>query len=218
MQNLKNIIVGFAVSFIGSIPLGYLNFFGFEIYRKQGFYNTCSYLFGVILIEFFVVYFTLIFAKKLASNTKLTKYIELFSIIFILTLSVVFFVSSYKTNTYNVQLSQNNYYKTFLSGFFLSAVNFAQIPFWTGWNLYLLNKKYIEISKIKKYFYVLGTIAGTFFGMLSLILILNYSIKNNNFINENIISRAIATLFFIIGIYQLIKFYFKYKNKLYSNI
>ena len=90
MQNLKNLIVGFAVSFIGSIPLGYLNFFGLEIYRKQGFYNTCGYLFGVIVIEFFVIYFTLIFANKLASNIKLTKYIELFSIIFILTLSVFY--------------------------------------------------------------------------------------------------------------------------------
>ena len=57
MQNLKNIFVGFLVSFIGSIPLGYLNVVGFQVYEKSGLSPTVLYLLGVIIIEFFVIYF-----------------------------------------------------------------------------------------------------------------------------------------------------------------
>jgi hypothetical protein len=64
MQILKNIFVGFLVSFIGSIPLGYLNIVGYEVYKSFGLNETIFYLHGVISIEFFVIYFTLIFANK----------------------------------------------------------------------------------------------------------------------------------------------------------
>jgi hypothetical protein len=39
MKAIKNIFIGFLVSFIGSIPLGYLNVIGFEIYSKLGVSN-----------------------------------------------------------------------------------------------------------------------------------------------------------------------------------
>jgi hypothetical protein len=71
MQNIKNIFVGFLVSFIGSIPLGYLNVVGFDIYAQKGMQSTIWYLLGVICIEFIVIFFTLIFAKKLAENIQL---------------------------------------------------------------------------------------------------------------------------------------------------
>ena len=91
MQHIKNIVVGFLVSFVGSIPLGYLNVVGFEIYSKRGLLTTVCFLLGVILIEFFVIFFTLIFANKLAANKKLTKYIEGFSIVFMFILAFIFY-------------------------------------------------------------------------------------------------------------------------------
>ncbi len=94
MVNIKNILVGFLVSFIGSIPLGYLNVIGFEIYKQQGLTTTIFYSLGVICIEFFVIYFTLIFANKLTLNIKLTKYIEGFSIVFMFILAYVFYFNS----------------------------------------------------------------------------------------------------------------------------
>ena len=82
MKVIKNIFVGFLVSFIGSIPLGYLNVVGFEIYKRYGLNQTALYLIGVIVIEFFVIFSTLIFATKLNNNKILLKLIEGFSIIF----------------------------------------------------------------------------------------------------------------------------------------
>ena len=210
MQNIKNIVVGFLVSFIGSIPLGYLNVVGFEIYNQQGLKTTSFFLLGVILIEFFVIYFTLIFANKLAANKKLTKYIEGFSIVFMFILAFVFYLSASKNDNTGNEFSHFGYWGTFTSGLVLSCLNFVQIPFWTGWNLYLLNGNYIEVSNARKYFYVLGTVAGTFFGMLLLIVSLHYFASNVDFLSKYLMKIIIPLVFLGLGIFQGIKFFRKY--------
>lgn len=209
MQNIKNIFVGFLVSFIGSIPLGYLNVIGFDIYAQKGMQSTIWYLQGVICIEFIVIFFTLIFAKKLAENKKLTKFIEGFSIVFMFILAIVFYSGS-NSESSNRTVFSNVSQNYFFAGLFFSGLNFVQIPFWTGWNLYLLNGNYIEVSKSRKYFYVLGTIAGTFSGMLMLILSLNYFASNVDFLSKYLMKFIIPTVFLGLGIFQGYKFYRKY--------
>ena len=210
MVNLKNVFVGFLISFIGSIPLGYLNVVGFEIYKQQGLRTTICYLLGVICIEFFVIYFTLIFANKLASNEKLTKYIEGFSVVFMFVLAYIFYASATKNGNQGNEFSHFSYWGTFTTGIILSCLNFVQIPFWTGWNLWLLNGKYIEVSKSRKYFYVFGTIIGTFCGMLVLILSLHYFASNVDFLSKYLMQIIIPLVFVGLGFFQGIKFYRKY--------
>ena len=209
MQKVKNIGVGFLVSFIGSIPLGYLNVVGFDIYSQEGLTATISYLVGVVTIEFFVIYFTLIFAKKLSENKKLTKYIEGFSVLFMLVLAAFFYFSA-NSETTNRTIFSNVSQNFFFAGLLFSSLNFIQIPFWTGWNLYLLNGNHIEISKSRKYFYVFGTAAGTFVGMLILILSLNYFTSNVDFLSQYLMKFIIPLVFFGLGIFQALKFYKKY--------
>ena len=209
MQKVKNIGVGFLVSFIGSIPLGYLNVVGFDIYSQEGLTATISYLVGVVTIEFFVIYFTLIFAKKLSENKKLTKYIEGFSVLFMLVLAAFFYFSA-NSETTNRTIFSNVSQNFFFAGLLFSSLNFIQIPFWTGWNLYLLNGNHIEISKSRKYFYVFGTILGTFCGMLMLILSLNYFASNVDFLSQYLMKFIIPLVFFGLGIFQALKYYKKY--------
>ena len=209
MHKLKNIGVGFLVSFIGSIPLGYLNVVGFDIYSQKGLTATISYLLGVVTIELFVIYFTLIFAKKLSENKKLTKYIEGFSVLFMLVLAAFFYFSA-NSETTNRTIFSNVSENFFFAGLLFSSLNFIQIPFWTGWNLYLLNGNHIEISKSRKYFYVFGTILGTFCGMLVLIVSLNYFTSNVDFLSQYLMKFIIPLVFFGLGIFQALKFYKKY--------
>jgi len=206
MQNLKNIGVGFLVSFIGSIPLGYLNVVGFQVYEKSGLSPTVLYLLGVIIIEFFVIYFTLIFAKRLAANKKLTKYIEGFSIVFMFVLAYVFYSSANAKSDFSTTYN----YAPFFLGIVLSCLNFIQIPFWTGWNLWLLNGQYIEVSGGRKYVYVLGTIAGTFCGMLTLILALHYFASNIDFLSKYLMQLIIPLVFLCLGIFKSFQFFRKY--------
>lgn len=211
MQNLKNILVGFLVSFIGSIPLGYLNVIGFDIYSSNGLTNTVLYLFGVICIEFFVIFGTLLFANKLNSNKKILKYIEVFSVVFMFVLAY-FFYSNANSEQVNRTVFSNISNSFFFAGLFFSSLNFIQIPFWLSWNLYLVNGKYIEVSNSKKYFYLFGTIAGTFFGMLTLIVSLYYFASNVDFLSKYLMKIIIPLVFVVLGIFQAVKFFKKYKS------
>ncbi len=206
MQKVKNIIVGFLISFVGSIPLGYLNIIGFEIYSKKGLQNTIEYLTGVVLIEAIVIYSTLIFANFLTRKTNWLKRIEIFTILFLLVLGFSFLIKNSEPNSTNVY----TIYLPFFTGLILSALNFIQIPFWTGWNIYLINNNYITIEKSAKYFYLFGTLIGTFLGMLFLILGLHYFSKNNSFISRNLTSVAFPIVFFGLAVFQMIKFYRRY--------
>ena len=209
MINLKNIAVGFIVSFIGSIPLGYLNVIGFDIYKASGIQPTVFYLLGVVCVEFVVIYVTLIFANKLAKNTKLLKFIEAFSILFMFVLAFVFYSSS-NADQANKMLFSTTGTNFFFTGLGYSFLNFIQIPFWLSWNLYLLNGKYIDVSNSRKYFYVFGTSTGTFCGMLVLILSLHYFASNVDFLSKYLMQIIIPLVFIGLGIFQAFKFYRKY--------
>lgn len=210
MIKIKNIFIGFLISFIGSIPLGYLNVVGYDVFKKFGIKETVFYLLGVISIEFFVIYFTLLFANQLIANQKLLKFIEGFSVVFMFVLAFVFYTSASSETTNPSVLERYVNYSPFVVGLILSSLNFIQVPFWTSWNLYLLNGNFIEISKNKKYFYVFGTVFGTFSGMLVLIFSLNYLTLEFEFFKLFLFQFIIPVVFVILGIFQGFKFYKKY--------
>ena len=207
MKALKNLVVGFGVSFVGSIPLGYLNIIGFEIYSKSGIYSLIPYLAGVVCVEVLVIYFTLIFAKKILENKKILKWIEIFSIVFLLVLACTFFLKNESKNQ-NL-LIKYIAYSPFFIGIILSSLNFIQIPFWIGWNLYLVNEKYIDLDNKLKFIYITGTLLGTFFGMLTFVLFLNY-VNANIDDNKFSISDFIPLLFLGMALFQIFKFWKKY--------
>jgi hypothetical protein len=210
MKQSKNFLVGFLVSFVGSIPLGYLNIVGFQMYQKLGIESLIFFILGIISIEAFVIYFTLIFAKRLSENQKLTKYIEIFGIAFMFLLSIIFYFQANHSNTNQDNLSKYINYSPFIIGIILNCFNFMQLPFWTSWNLYLLNRKFILIENNLKYFYVIGTLLGIFLGMLALILGLNLIATNFKSISNMILSVLIPLFFLAMAIFQSYKYLKKY--------
>ncbi|MEO7976253.1 hypothetical protein [Flavobacterium sp.] len=213
MKKIKNIAIGFLVSFIGSIPLGYLNLIGLGIYSKSGLQDLIFFLFGVIFIETFVIYFTLIFAKQLINNKKLIKIIDFFAIGFMFVLAFLFYFNFNQSSTSDVDLNKYLIYSSFGIGIILNCINFLQIPFWTSWNLYLLNGKYIIIEKKLKYYYIAGTLIGSFLGMFSLIVILQTVFEKTNQFSKYILPVFIPLFFIVLGIMQAFKIYKKYFKK-----
>lgn len=210
MKAVKNIFVGFAVSFLGSIPLGFLNVIGFEIYSETEIRTLIFYLLGVISIEVFVIYFTLIFASKLLENKKLMKYIEIFSVFFMFLLAYIFHSQSEAKVENQDVLEKYNDYSPYIIGVILSCLNFVQIPFWCGWNLYLVNGNYIVSNSKLKFLYVFGTMLGTFFGMLCFILFLNLVTESSTSLSAYLMSHIIPLFFIGMGLFQAFKLYKKY--------
>lgn len=210
MTAIKNIFVGFLVSFVGSIPLGYLNVIGFEIYSKLGINSLILFLLGVLFVEMFVIYFTLIFANKLVNNKKLMKIIDFFAVFFLLLLGYSFYANSNLSMGEQGILEKYALYSPFLIGVFLNSINFLQLPFWTGWNLYLMNGNYISIVNELKQYYIAGTLIGTFIGMLTLVLILNTLYQNTTSFSNFVIPIVIPSFFVILALLQIGKVYKKY--------
>lgn len=210
MKRIKNISVGFLVSFLGSIPLGYLNLAGLEIYTKSGLHNLVFFLLGVVFVESFVIYFTLIFARQLKKNKKLMKIIDLFSVLFMFVLAYVFYLNFNQTTKSQHHLQEYFMYSPFVIGVILNGFNFLQLPFWTSWNLYLLNGKYITIERKLKYYYLAGTLTGVFLGMFSLIMVLQTIFQKTNQFSKFILPVFIPLFFLVLGSIQIIKVYKKY--------
>jgi hypothetical protein len=210
VQLFKNIGVGFLVSFLGSVPLGYLNIVGYKIYATGGMGEVFLYLLGVISVEAIVIYCTLIFVERLIKNKKLMQWIEGFSVVFMFVIAYIFYAQSHSQSPPNETAGRFSAYPTYLIGVLLCSINFIQIPFWTGWNLYLLNGKHITTEKGKKYLYVFGTLCGTVAGMLTLILGLDFITSRTGFFSKYLMSVIIPLGFAAMGIYQGIQFYRKY--------
>jgi hypothetical protein len=213
MKALKNIFFGFIVSFIGSLPLGYLNIIGVEILSKLGMNPLLSYLSGVITIEPVVIYYTVIFSTQLAENKKLMKSIDFFAVFFLFLIAFLFYSYSNQTQQEHNYLEDYIQYSPFLIGLVLCGLNFLQIPFWMGWNLYLINAKYITLSQKLKFHYILGTLVGTFLGMLSVIVLLD-SLSQKIIDYSKIVIPIVIPLFFIgLACFQARKVYKKYLKK-----
>lgn len=210
MKKLKNISVGFLVSFVGSIPLGYLNLAGLEIYSKSGLHNLVFFLFGVVFVETFVIYFTLLFAKQLVNNKKLMKIIDFFAVGFMFVLAYLFYSNSNQSSTSNSHINEFLMYSPFVIGVILNCFNFLQLPFWTSWNLYLVNGKYITTEKQLKYYYIAGTLIGIFLGMLTLILTLQNIFQKTDQFSKYVMPVFIPLFFIVLGSIQVFKVYKKY--------
>lgn len=210
MKVLKNIFVGFLVSFIGSIPLGYLNIIGFEVYSKSGISALIFYLLGVITIEAVVIYCTLLFADKLSRNKKMMKFIDLFSIIFMLILAYIFYYQSKVDRSTESQLSSYIQYSAYLIGIIFSSLNFMQIPFWLGWNVYVVNANYITLGKKLNIVYLTGTLVGSFSGILTVVMLLNLVTEGTSMLSKYLLSHIVPLFFVGLAFYQAYKYFKKY--------
>jgi hypothetical protein len=197
-------MVGLVVSFVGSVPLGYLNVIGLEFYSEKNISSVLYYLLGVVAVEVVVIYLTLKLAKKLSLNSKWKQRISIFTIVFLLFLAFSFYSNNESeiTSTSSILNKDGLLLYPLLTGLLLSLLNFAQIPFWFSWNLYLLNESYISISsKPQTTFYLVGAIIGTFSGMLTLIISLSKAINYSNY--HIPLTQYIWIIFLVLALFQL---------------
>lgn len=200
MKLLKALLVGFVVSYVGSIPLGYLNLVGFSIYESSGFWDLILFLMGVILVEAVVISATFYFAALLSKKQKLQLVLKLFSNVFLIVIGLSLLFASRETQQDIASPFQS--YAPFARGILLSTINFFQLPFWIGWNIYMLSSNKVEAHLRSFSAYLLGTLSGTTAGMLTFILALAYfsdAIISDRFSLQSIL----GTAFMLLGLVQL---------------
>ncbi|GAA4758107.1 MULTISPECIES: hypothetical protein [Flavobacterium] len=207
IPNLKNTAVGFTISFIGSIPLGYLNLIGLQYYQRESLVSTLLFLLGVVVIESMVIYYTAKGASKIALQPHLKTKISLFSITFLMLLAYLAKPTALQETTNPTVPFFNFVQYPLLTGIVLSSLNFAQIPFWLSWNVYMLNEKYVTPQQNGLVWYTFGAVIGTFTGMLCLIIALHKTVSYTQFSFQ----KYIPFIFIGLAIWQ---FFVLIKNRL----
>lgn len=196
-------MIGFGVSFVGSLPLGYLNLLGFQFLLHEGWLATIQYLMGVLGIELIVIYVTLMFVNVLTQNQRLMKRIAFFAMLFMLVMALLFFFSTLEKRTVPLII----YGSPLLTGLVCSALNVAQIPFWTGWNLNLLASERIQLQGKFTFSYIAGCGIGTFLGMISLIFLLSHAVATLDSLQYYLSKIVMPLLFCGLAIFQGIRLY-----------
>lgn len=213
LNTIKSFWIGFTISFLGSIPLGYLNIVGAEIYQKNTISVVVQYLIGVVMIETIVILGTLKLVTSFTLSPKWKNRISIYSCLFLLFLAYYFFTKDPENATTFKGVTWISFRKyPFFLGLFLSAINLAQIPFWLSWNLLVVQETYIQNSKKTIPLYIIGTAIGTFLGMLSFILFLDH-ILNNNAISEYKIQRFYWVIFLLLAFVQIGNVLVRHKKK-----
>lgn len=207
-------MVGFCISLIGSLPLGYINLIASEINQKRGSEALYAFLLGVVVVEFVLILLTLQAAEWLLAQKKMVRNIEVMSIIFLIFLAISFFFNSKPIQGTEPSLLTNDFltqYSPFTLGLMFNAINLMQVPFWAGWNLYLINESYIDMGRYRKYWYVIGTSIGTFSGIYLFVQFLNYLLTVPIGATPAASQWIIPGIFLLLAAFQTYKFYKKYR-------
>ncbi len=205
MKSIKNFFVGIVVSFAGSLPLGYLNVIASIIFVSKGLLPVLEFIGGVIVVEAIVIYFTITGAVWLTSRIVLMKWIQYFTIFFLIALAIIFFLQPPNIGSQNDTELNTSAINYFIKGLGLSAINFIQIPFWSGWNIYLVTNKWLNTEKYLRIVYVIGAIVGTTIGMITFVYVASYALEKGSGVLQNISNYFLPGIFLLMALFHLIQ-------------
>ena len=165
----KLFFAGFAISFLGALPIGSLNLTASQIYGSGGLSKTIIFISTILLIEIMVVLGLLKASAMLRAGKKYLPYAMPIAVLLLVYLSYsCLFTGGITTNhmdgpigsTLSLPLTS-----PFTLGVVLGISNPLQFPFWGGWNQWLYQRKILRKGNAWTMVYLFGIALGTLIGM-----------------------------------------------------
>ena len=208
----KPLLLGFLISLMGALPLGYINVISLQILLEQGNWATVSFISGIVFTEFFVLKAVSFGAKWLVEQKKLLLFIDAFTIVFFSAIAYYFF-SNINSST-NFSLSQLKLAQfPFVLGLLLNSLNFIQWPYWSGIYIYLFRTEKLDPKCNDNSLFITGAILGTLAGMLLFAHTGKYFLIENKIEMGMYLNPIFATLFWFLALGQIGKLFWKQKKK-----
>lgn len=205
-------LLGFLISVMGALPLGYINVISLQILLEQGTWANISFVSGIIFIEFFVLKAVSFGANWLVEQKKLLRFIDFFTVVFF-TVIAIYFLNNMGNNK-NFSLSQIQLAQfPFILGLLLNSLNFIQWPYWSGIYIYLFRTKKLDPRCNDNSIFIMGAMIGTLIGMLIFANTGKYFLIENKIETNKFLNPFFATLFMALAIGQTAKIYWKIKKQ-----
>ena len=204
------LLLGFAISLLGSLPLGFTNVINLQILVAQGSWASFSFILGIVFIQYFVLRIVSKIAQWLVRQTKIVLLVEIFTVLFLFLIGFYFLnpTDAIADNALSqFQLAQY----PFLLALFLNTLNFIQWPYWAGIFSYLYKNEFLNRLQHNHPTFIIGVMSGTAFGMLVFAHVGRFLLVLNQIQIGNYINPIFSVLFLSLATVQGIKLLTKYK-------
>ncbi|MBG6109710.1 membrane protease YdiL (CAAX protease family) [Flavobacterium sp. CG_23.5] len=208
LSKKNSLLLGFLISLIGALPLGYINVISLQILLEQGNWASLAFILGIISIQYFVLTTVNKIARWLVNQEKLLLLIDLFTIIFLLAIGLYFITTTDNHENSNVSQFKLAQYP-FLLALFLNSLNFIQWPYWSGIYIYLFRTAKLDTNKMTNNKFVLGALLGTSLGMFVFAHVGQFLIVANHIKMSTYLNPIFMILFLLLALIQTVKFILK---------
>ncbi|MDJ0646532.1 MAG: LysE family transporter [Flavobacteriaceae bacterium] len=159
MSLFVHFLLGFATSFVGTIPPSMLNMTTAKISIEHTKDEALKFAFGVSLIVLIQVAVAIYLAKYLHNNAVFEWYITVFGIIIFTALSIYFFKQARIERKEQPTIPLKNSFRT---GILLSLLNMFAIPFYCGVSSTLSMSGWINFEQFNILIFIFGSAIGTY--------------------------------------------------------
>lgn len=202
VQYLQGFIAGLLISLTGSLPLGNLNVAAMQIALKETLSKAIWFSVGVTLVEVAYLAVTLSIIGTYVISAKVFFYFQLLSVLVLIALAVGSFRAAASSGVRSTPLSARP--RRFVLGVLMSAVNPMQVPFWTGWTVYLLSRSLIPNTPMGFALFAMSAGIGTFMA-LSVFIFAGRRFSGVMEKNGRQVNMAIGLLLALMAVFQIFK-------------
>jgi len=161
---LQSFIAGLLISLTGSLPLGNLNVTAMQIAVRETLSKAVWFSAGVAMVEVAYLALTLSVVSKLSINENVLFFFHILSVGMLTVMAIGSFRSAGHKERKHIVLGGN--INRWYLGVVMSAANPLQIPFWSGWVIYLLSISVISNTAAGYSFFALSAGMGTFAALM----------------------------------------------------
>lgn len=215
-SGFKLALTAFTISFLGSLPVGVLNVFATQIYMSGTLTGTLTFIVGVLIIEAAVIAVTLKCAEWIQQHKRWLKIVKILSLLFLVFLAGWYwFIPQAEGGISESDMMSFGIISLLATGLLSGLLNIVQIPFWTGWNLVLINSGTLskKTQNSEQLIFIVSAITGTFFAMLCFIfattMLTEWFILSSTFLFQRILPITLL----LVAIWQLRSFIMEAKIK-----
>lgn len=194
-------ILGFILSFIGSIPPGTLNLAVLQLGMEYKIKAALRFALAVAIIEYPYAWIAVVFEDWVTASPIIVDNFQLITAIVMLVIGAFSVWSARKPSEFSVRFNESG----FRRGLVLSILNPMAIPFWIAYTAFLKSQGWIDLSS--QWFvhsYVLGTSVGVM-GLLTLFAFLAKRLAP--YVKDNRIVKLVPGItLLLLGIYAFINY------------
>jgi threonine/homoserine/homoserine lactone efflux protein len=199
---LSHILVGFGLSYIGSLPFGIINMTVAHTAINKNLRAAVWVSLGAILVEFFQVILALKFTWLFNENNGLNTALKTVAIIVFLLGGAYYMFFAKSRSALSDKEDNHRSSNEFFKGIILSLLNVMAIPFWIFYGAFLTSNGLL----IRDNLYVLVFAGGSMIGTFSLFMsyaLLGHKILRKHDVVTKWVNRVIGAVLLVLGFYQI---------------